>query len=158
DYTLLQLLDNPAFRAVAREVIEKYADASGRAMRNPVGSGPYRLKDWQPARHIILEANPTYRDERFPAAPPNADAGTRAVADSMKGKRIPQIGRIEIATIEETNARMLLFNAGDLDMLDIPGDVARKMIDEKGNLLPEYTARGVRLERASELAVTFAYF
>jgi ABC-type transport system substrate-binding protein len=43
-------------------------------------------------------------------------------------------------------------------MLDLPGDVATKMIDAKGNLLPEFAARGIRLERATELAVTFAFF
>jgi ABC-type transport system substrate-binding protein len=32
------------------------------------------------------------------------------------------------------------------------------MIDGRGNLLPEFAARGIRLERATELAVTFAYF
>jgi ABC-type transport system substrate-binding protein len=32
------------------------------------------------------------------------------------------------------------------------------MIDGKGHLLPEFAARGIRLERATELAVTFAYF
>jgi ABC-type transport system substrate-binding protein len=76
----------------------------------------------------------------------------------MKGKRVPQIGRIEIAIIEETNPRLLMFNGGQLDMLDVPGDVAPRMIDGKGNLLPEFAARGIRLERATELAVTFAYF
>ena len=59
----------------------------------------------------------------------------------MKGKRLPQIGRIEIAIVEETNPRLLMFNAGQTDMLDVPGDVAPKMIDSKGNLLPEYAAR-----------------
>jgi oligopeptide transport system substrate-binding protein len=158
DYTFLELLDNPALRAVAREAIDKYADESGRAMHHPVGTGPYRLKEWQPSRRIILEANPGYREERFPPAPTNADAATKAVADSMKGKRRPQIGRIEISIIEETNPRLLMFNAGELDMLDVPGDVAPKMIDGRGNLLPEFTARGFRLERATELGVTFAYF
>jgi oligopeptide transport system substrate-binding protein len=158
DYTFLELLDNPALRAVAREVIDKYADESGRAMHHPVGTGPYRLKEWQPARRIILEANPGYRDERFPPAPANADAASKAVAEAMRGKRRPQIGRIEIAIIEETNPRLLMFNAGELDMLDIPGDVAPKMIDVRGNLLPEFAARGIRLERATELGVTFAYF
>src|SRR5258708_15394872 len=76
----------------------------------------------------------------------------------MKGKRLPQIGRIEIAIIEETNPRLLMFNAGELDLLDVTGDVAPKMIDSRGNLLPEFAARGIRLERATELAVTFAYF
>jgi oligopeptide transport system substrate-binding protein len=158
DYTFLELLDNASLRAVAREVIDKYADESGRAMHHPVGTGPYRLKEWQPARRIILETNPGYREERFPPAPTNVDAATKAVADSMKGKRRPQIGRIEISIIEETNPRLLMFNAGELDMLDVPGDVAPKMIDGRGNLLPEFAARGFRLERATELGVTFAYF
>jgi ABC-type transport system substrate-binding protein len=158
DYTFLELLDSAALRAVAREAIEKYGDESGRAMHHPVGTGPYRLKEWTPARRIILEANPGYREEHFPPAPANADAATRAVAESMQGKRRPQLGRIEISIIEETNPRLLMFNAGELDMLDVPADVAPKMIDGKGNLLPEFAARGIRLERATELAVTFAYF
>ena len=158
DYTFFELLDSASLRAMAREVIEKYADSSGRAMQHPVGTGPYRLKEWTPGRRIILEANPGYRDERFPPAPANADAAIKTVADSMKGKRIPQIGRIEIAIIEETNPRLLMFSAGELDMLDVPGDVAPKMIDGRGNLLPEFAARGIRLEHATELAVTFAYF
>ena len=158
DYTFLEILDSASLSAVAREVIEKYEDPSGRAMRHPVGTGPYRLKEWTPGRRIILEANPGYRDERFPSAPANADAAIKAVADSMKGKRVPQVGRIEIAIIEETNPRLLMFSGGQLDLLDVPGDVAPKMIDAKGNLLPEFAARGIRLERATELSVTFAYF
>jgi len=129
DYTFLEILDNSALRAVAREVIEKYADASGRAMRNPVGTGPYRLKEWQAGHRIVLEASPGYRDERFPPAPANADAAIKAVADSMKGKRLPQLGRIDIAIIEETNPRLLMFNAGQLDILEMPGDVAPKTRD-----------------------------
>jgi oligopeptide transport system substrate-binding protein len=158
DYTFFELLDSASLRAVAREVIEKYADASGRASHNPVGTGPYRLKEWTPGRRIVLEANPGYRDERFPPAPANADLSVKAVAESMKGKRLPQIGRIDIAIIEETNPRLLMFSAGELDILEVPGDVAPKMIDSRGNLLPEFATRGMRLERATELAVTFAYF
>ncbi len=119
-------------------------------MRHPVGTGPYRLKEWQPGRRIILEANPGYRDERFPPTPPNADAATKALADSMKGKRRPQVGRIEISIVEETNPRLLMFSAGELDMLDVPGDVAPKMIDATGNLLPEFCdARHFVCERAT---------
>jgi ABC-type transport system substrate-binding protein len=158
DYTFLELLDNASFRAVAREVIEKYADESGRAMRNPVGTGPYRLKEWQPGHRIVLEANPAFRQELFPAASANAEPAIKSVAESMKGKRLPQIGRIDIAIVEETNPRLLMFNAGQLDVLEVSGDVAPKMIDAKGTLLPEYAAKGMRLERATELAVTFAYF
>ena len=158
DYTLLELLDGAAFRAVAREVIEKYADASGRAMQHPVGTGPYRVRDWQPGSRIVLEANPAYRDHRFPPAPPNADPATVAVAAAMRDKRLPQIGRVEIAIIEETNPRLLLFTAGELHILEVPSDIAPKIIDSRGDLLPEFAARSVRLERATELSVTFGYF
>jgi oligopeptide transport system substrate-binding protein len=158
DYTFLGILDSASLRGVAREVIEKYADSSGRAMEHPVGTGPYRLKERQAGHRIVLEANTAFREERFPPAPANADTSIDAVAKSMKDKRLPQIGRIEIAIIEETNPRLLMFDSGQLDILEVPGDVAPKMIDARGNLLPEYAARGIRLERATELAVTFAYF
>ncbi len=157
DYTFFQILDSAALRAVAREVIEKYGDESGRAMHHPVGTGAYRLEEWQPGRRIVLEANAGYREKHFPPAPANADAAIRAVAESMKGKRLPQIGRIEIAIVEETNPRLLMFNADELDMLDVPADVAPKMIDG-GSLRSEFTVRGTRLERGPEINVTFNYF
>jgi len=158
DYTFLELLDNPALRAVAREVIEKYGDASGRAMHNPVGTGPYRLEDWQPGRRIVLEANPGYREQVFPSTAPAGDARLAAVVEAMRGKRLPLIGRVEVAIVEETNPRLLMFTTGELDMIDVPGDVAPKIIDPAGNLLPEYAARGMRLERGIELTTTFAFF
>src|SRR5258708_39527231 len=81
DYPFYELLDSAALRAVAREVIEKYGDSGGRASQHPVGTGPYRLKEWTPGRRIILEANPGYRDERFPPVPANAESGVKAVAE-----------------------------------------------------------------------------
>ena len=55
--------------AVAREVVEAYGDASTWVMENPVGTGPYRLKEWRRGQKIVLEASPTFRDERyFPTA------------------------------------------------------------------------------------------
>ena len=157
DYTFLELLDGSPLRAVAREVIEKYADASGRAMDHPVGTGPYRLKEWQQGRRIVLEANREYREAFFPprSAGEPADDPT---FEAMRGKRLPRIGRIDIVIVEETNPRLLMFDAGEVDYLDVPGDVAPRMIDASGRLRPEYAARGMRLARAVEGGVTFAYF
>lgn len=76
----------------------------------------------------------------------------------MRGKRLPQIGKIEVAVVEETNPRLLMFNAGEVDLIEVPPDVAPKMIDGAGQLLPEYAERGIRLERGMELTVTFTYF
>ena len=44
--------------AVAREVVA----AAGDDIRSqPVGTGPYQLKEWKRASRIVLEANPHYR-------------------------------------------------------------------------------------------------
>ena len=68
DYELLSNLTTTALSAVAREVIEAYGDENGWAMANPVGTGAYRLKEWRRGQRIVLEANPGYRDERYPGA------------------------------------------------------------------------------------------
>ena len=62
-------LTHAAMAAVAREVIEAYGDASGWAMANPVGTGPFRLEEWRRGQRIVLEANPNYREESLPARP-----------------------------------------------------------------------------------------
>ena len=98
DYDLLDDLTGNSSAAVAREVIEKYGDESHRAMANPVGTGPYVLKEWRRAQKITLEASPTFREEYFPTSDDPAD---KEIVAAMKGKRIPAIGRIEMNIIEE---------------------------------------------------------
>ena len=58
DYDLLTALTSVATAAVAREVVEAYADPGNRVMANPVGTGPYLLKEWRRGQKITLEANP----------------------------------------------------------------------------------------------------
>ena len=65
-------LTTPQFAAVAREVVGAHRDTSNRVMENPVGTGPYRLKQWTRGQRILLEANPDYRDVRYPAPGPGA--------------------------------------------------------------------------------------
>ena len=67
DYELLSNLTTTALSAVAREAIEAHRDENGWAMAHPVGTGAFRLKDWRRGQRIVLEANPGYRDERYPA-------------------------------------------------------------------------------------------
>jgi ABC-type transport system substrate-binding protein len=76
----------------------------------------------------------------------------------MKGKRIPQIGLVEVAIVEESGPRLLAFDRNELDHLDVRYDLALKVVDESGNLRPAYAKRGVALGRGYELTVTYAYF
>jgi ABC-type transport system substrate-binding protein len=158
DYTLLSYLNSSALRVVAREAIDKYADENGRAMDHPVGSNAYRLKQWLRGQKVILDANPNFREVKFPAAPAGADAATKAIAAAMAGKRLPQIGTIEISIVEEANPRLLMFSRGELDVLNVPRELAPRVMDAQNRLLPDYAKRGVDLQRATELAVAYTYF
>ena len=151
DYILQGYMSHVAMSIVAREVIEAYGDASGWAMANPVGSGPYRLVQWRRGQQIVLEANPDFREMRFPDS-------SAAFARPLRGKRVPQIGRIEIAVIEESNPRLLAFNGNALDYVNVPSELSDTVLDGEGGLRAAYAGRGVRLERITQPALQYAYF
>jgi ABC-type transport system substrate-binding protein len=151
DYTVLERLAGLPAMAVAREVVEA---AGADVMRRPVGSGPYRLKEWRPASRIVLEANPDYRRVVFPE---NADAPQQELVRAMRGKTLPSIGRIEISIIEESQPEILAFTQGDLDYISLGGDDTRRVM-ENGTLRPDLVARGIRHLRFGAPSLTFTYF
>jgi oligopeptide transport system substrate-binding protein len=154
-YELQSDLTTVPTAAVAREVIEKYGDDSGWAMANPVGTGPYRLKEWRRTQKIVLEANPGYRDETFPESSKPED---RAIMKEMRGKKIPAIGRIEINIIEESNPRLLAFRNRELDYLQVPSDLVSNALGTDNKLKPEFVRQGIVLARGLQPAVTYTYF
>jgi peptide/nickel transport system substrate-binding protein len=153
-YDLLADLTGSGTGAVAREVVTAYGDASGWVMEHPVGTGPYYLKSWRRGQQIVLEANPNFRDLRFPDS---AQPEDRAMLDEMRGKKLPIVGRIEIAIIEESNPRLLAFEKGELDYITIPSDLVTKMMNGD-KLKPEYAARGIVHLRGVQPSVTYTYF
>ena len=155
DYIMHGYMTTSPMAAVAREVIEAYGDASGWAMANPVGTGPYKLLSWRRGAQIVLEANPNYRDETFPDSTDPADRENFA---KLRGKKLPIVGRIEIAITEESNPRLLAFNSGALDYVNAPSDLSDHVLDSSGKLKPEYAARGVVLARITQPALQYAYF
>ena len=141
--------------AVAREVIEKYGDSNGWTMDHPVGTGPFMLKSWRRGQQIVLDANPAYRDERFPRPTDDAD---RARFAGVEGKKLPLVDRIEISIMEEANPRLLAFESRALDYVNLPSELADHALDASGALKPDYRARGVTLARLTQPALQYAYF
>jgi len=154
-YDLLSDLTTAATAAVAREVVEAYGDASGWAMANPVGTGPYRLKDWRRGQRIVLEANPGFRDVFYPDS---SDPADRAYVASMRGKKLPAIKHIEIAIIEESNPRLLAFQNRELDFLSVPVDLIWNVLDPGDKLKPEFKRQGIVLARGVQPAISYTYF
>jgi ABC-type transport system substrate-binding protein len=155
DYVLLHNMTQTPMAAVAREAIEKYgAPENSWTMSNPVGTGPYLLKEWKRANKIVLEANPNFRDEKFPDS---ADPADKALMTQMKGKKLPAIGRVEISIIEEDQSRYLAFESGQTDYEKLPYAMTdRAIADDK--LKPEYAKRGINWYRVPEPGLIFAYF
>ncbi len=154
-YDLLSNLTTTAAAAVAREVIDAYGDASTWAMQNPVGTGPYRLKEWRRGQKIVLEANPGFRDVTFPESNEPTD---REIVAKMKGRKLPRIGRVEVTIIEESQPRLLAFEKGDIDYVEVPNDLVWNVMDKDNKLLPRFAKAGVTLARGVQPAVSYTYF
>ncbi|HKP65072.1 MAG TPA: ABC transporter substrate-binding protein, partial [Casimicrobiaceae bacterium] len=155
DYGFKWWLTTSSFAAVAREVVEKYQDESHRVMENPVGTGPYRLKSWTRGQRIVLEANPDFRDERYP--PPGRDAGDAAIAKGLTGRKLPLTTTVDIAIIEEAQPRLLSFDRGLLDYVGVPPTLSPTVLDGD-KLAPPLARRGVVLHRQIEPSLAFFFF
>jgi ABC-type transport system substrate-binding protein len=154
-YDLLSDLTDVPSMAVAREVIETYGDGAGWAMANPVGTGPYRLKDWRRGQKIVLDANPGYREVLYPESQDPAD---RAIMARLKGRKIPLIGRVEINIIEESNPRLLAFEKGQFDYVTVPADLVPNVVDASNKLKPPFAKAGVTLARGIQPSISYTFF
>ena len=152
DYNFPYILAMPTLGAVAREVIERYGEDSN---AHPVGTGPYKLGKWVRASLIELIANPDYRgvEWKFAASEP----GDEKLVAEMKGKVLPTIGRIEIAVMEEDQARLLAFQNKELDLFELRGGLAPRMLDG-AKLRPEFAASGAKLSRIVDPELAYPYF
>ncbi|MGE5669636.1 MAG: ABC transporter substrate-binding protein [Betaproteobacteria bacterium] len=153
DYTFAQVLALPALSAVAHEVVDFYGSDIA---AHPVGTGPYLLKKWIPASKITLVANPGYRADTWEFAAGD-DPVDKTIAARMRGKKIPQVGEIDISVMEEAQARWLAFQRGELDILNLPSDFAPIALPD-GDLAKNLADRGVYLSRILLPAINYTAF
>jgi ABC-type transport system substrate-binding protein len=98
------------------------------------------LKEWQRGSRVVLEANPKYRTLSFPES---SDPALAKLVASMKGRKLPAIGRIEISVIDEQPVRVLEFDRGKLDYVELRGEAVGRFI-KNGELDPELAKRGIK--------------
>jgi ABC-type transport system substrate-binding protein len=153
DYNFAYITAMPALSAMAREVIEAYP---GDTNAHPIGTGPYILTSWVRKSKMVLEANPDYR-ERIWDFEGSDDPRDKAAVAAMKGKRIPQIGRIEINVISEEQSRWLAFQNGQIDFIDRFGSFSPIAFPDN-RLAPNLAAKGISWDRSVETEMTYYFF
>lgn len=143
---LLEVLaQSDLYGAIAREVVEFYGDQID---AHPVGTGPFRLKQWRRASLIVLERSPDFREEHYHAEPAADDAEGQAIVARLKGKRLPMVDEVHAAIINESQPRWLAFLNGQIDTLAtaanaVPTDLVNVAMPG-GKLAPNLAKRGIQ--------------
>jgi len=146
-----------SFGAVAREVIEAYP---GRSMEHPVGTGPYRLKEWRRSSFMALERNPGhrerfYRDEVQPAAD---DAEGQAWLRQFGDRRLPMVDRVEVSIVEEEQPRWLAFLNGEFNFIERVAAAYQRSAMPHGHLAPGLAKAGLHGYRMQASDVVYSIF
>ncbi len=96
----LAALAHPNAEIVSPTAVKKYGDL----MKNPVGTGPYMLKDWVSGDHITLVRNPNYW-----GTPPSIDT-------------------FVIRVVPDANTQVALLERGDVQLIDtVPPELVSRL-------------------------------
>ncbi len=145
--------------AQAREVVEFYGD---KIDEHPVGTGPFKLKQWRRSSLIVLERNPDYRDMRYDERPAADDALGQQILAQMKGRKIPMIDEVRIAVIPESQPFWLSFLNAQVDALvtstgSVPGEFVNQAMPN-GKVAPNLAKRGIVGRQQVNSDVGYVYF
>ncbi|MGL4576727.1 MAG: ABC transporter substrate-binding protein [Burkholderiaceae bacterium] len=140
--------------AMAREVVQRYGQD---IMAHPVGTGPFKLVQWQRGLKIVLERNPSFREQIFDAQPAADNAAGQQMAKALAGKRLPLLDRVELSIVQEAQPRWLTFLNGGLDTITLPGEFAAQAVSA-GGLTPVLAKRGIRMQRLAQPDLIYTQF
>lgn len=89
---------------------------------NPLGTGPYLLKEWQKENFLVLEANPHYWDAGF-----------------------PKTKQLKYTVVGDDNTRLMQLQAGQIDVVnDLPFSLVDQAKSKEGILVKKFPSTQVR--------------
>jgi ABC-type transport system substrate-binding protein len=140
--------------ALAREVVELDATTIG---ERPVGTGPFVLGAWSRGTRIVLQRNPMHQHRVYDEQAPAGDAQAQALAERLRGRRLPMLDQVEINVIEEAQPRWLAFLNGQIDTTGVPNEFVN-LAAPHGKLAPNLARRGIRLGQQVAPTTWYTYF
>lgn len=138
---------------VAKEAVELYGKEF---INHPVGTGPFRIAEYNPNSRLVWVKNPTYRKELYPAEGAPGDKENGLLQDA--GREIPLADKIIRQVFEESQPMWLTFLSGKLEVTLIPKDNYQQAITPSKELSPEFKQKGIRLNRHPDLDLTHTSF
>jgi ABC-type transport system substrate-binding protein len=155
----------PFFAPVPPEA-DRFYGQPGMAEKNisldwfPVGTGPYMLTVNNPNRQMVLERNPYYGGERYPAEGEPGDAETGLLRDA--GKPLPFIDKVVFSLEKEGIPYWNKFLQGYYDASGISSDTFDQAVQYTGQgdvtLSEDMAARGIQLQTAVATSVFYLGF
>lgn len=145
DPRFIYTLAMPYFSVVSRRAAEHWGD---RFADHPVGSGPFILTRWQKDYQIRMRRNPEYRREFFAGAADGAE----------RNRPLPLADEIVCGFVKQPLAGWLMFLQGNLDYYALDGENFAAVVNEKLQLAPSLTRRGIVLERTPEFQTNYIGF
>lgn len=128
------VLAMPYAFVVPHEAVEFYG---AQFANHPVGTGPY----------ILATARQNYRYE-YRLNPQWA----------ASGRPPPRIPRIVDSVVGDPSTAWLMFLAGQLDLVDVSREQWDSIITPQKKLRPDLAARGIVLDQAPQMAITYVAF
>jgi oligopeptide transport system substrate-binding protein len=155
----------PFFAPVPWEA-DKFFAQPGMELRNftldwwPVGTGAYMLTQNNPNARMVLERNPNFRGEAYPAEGESGDAETGLLADA--GKTMPFIDRVVFSREKESIPYWNKFLQGYFDISGIGSDqfdqAVRVSIEGETAVTPEMERQGIRLSTSVATSTGYVAF
>jgi len=152
----------PFTAPVPREAVEYYDGKvhDGRQRDqfkfHPVGTGAWRLAQWQRGKLIRLVRNENYTAMTFPEEGWPAEHADRYLPHA--GKQLPLIDEVQLLIMREAIPSWILFKQGWTDSGGVGKDVFNAVIGVDRDLTPEYRARGIELVKDVEMATFYLMF
>lgn len=155
----------PFFAPVPPEA-DRFYEQPGMAQKNitldwyPLGSGPYMLTVNNPNRQMVLERNPHYQGESYPAEGEAGDAERGLLADA--GKPLPFIDRVVFSLEKEQVPYWNKFLQGYYDASGIASDTFDQAVQFSGQgdvtLSEDMAKRGISLQTSLATSVFYLGF
>ena len=145
DLRFLYALAIPYASIISRTAVNFYGESFS---EHPVGSGPFKLREWIRDYRLILDRNPDYRTEFFTKAENSAD----------RKRKLPLLDRVCCYIIKQPVSAWLLFLQGGLDTSAVSKDNFDNVVGMGNKLSPALASRNIKLLQVPEFQVRYVGF